>query len=80
MAKGPMFQLLSNNESVFQSGTIELSTVGWKLLGREKIYESCLFTASGDSEVVARYDSMSEAITGHHRLSDEYNLQNRMEG
>ena len=68
-----LFQLISNNGS-----NIELSTVGWKLLDRT-LYESCLFTRDGDSEVVARYNSMSEAIAGHHRLSDKYNLNNRIE-
>ena len=78
MIKGLMFQLVSNNESLFRTHSIELSTVGWKLLDRT-LYESCLFTRDGDSEVVAQYDSMSEAIAGHNRLSDNYNLNNRIE-
>jgi hypothetical protein len=77
MAKGPMFQLVSNNESLFRAHSIELSTVGWNVLDLT-LYESCLFTKDGGSEVVARYDSMSEAIAGHHRLSDKYNLHNRI--
>jgi hypothetical protein len=75
---GPMFQLVSNNASLFREPSIELSTVGWKLLDRT-LYESCLFTKDSHSEVVAQYNSMSEAIAGHHRLSNEYNLNNRTE-
>lgn len=37
-------------------------------------YESCLFTPS-ESQVVARYQTLSEAVEGHTRLAKKYNLR-----
>lgn len=34
-------------------------------------YESCLFYAGGDSDVLARYDTQEEALAGHQRLMRE---------
>lgn len=34
-------------------------------------YESCLFYADGDSDVLARYDTQEEALLGHQRLMRE---------
>jgi hypothetical protein len=70
------FQMISNNGGVFKEPTIELSTVElphvpWIEFGY--MYESCLFS-SGESEVLALYQTRSEAIAGHVELAKKFNL------
>ncbi len=71
------FQMISNNGGVFKEPTIELSTVelphvpGFDL---GYAYESCLFSP-GESEVLARYHTRSEAIAGHVELEKKFNLR-----
>ena len=38
-------------------------------------YESCLFFANGDSDVVCRYATQEEAIAGHEKLEKKYGLK-----
>jgi hypothetical protein len=38
-------------------------------------YESCLFFANGDSNVVARYSTQEEAIAGHVELEKKYGMK-----
>jgi hypothetical protein len=38
-------------------------------------YESCLFFANGESDVVARYKTKEEAIAGHVELEKKYDLK-----
>jgi hypothetical protein len=71
------FQMISNNGGFFKEPTIELSTVElphvpWFDLGYT--YESCLFS-SGESEILALYQTRSEAIAGHVELAKKFNLR-----
>ena len=69
-------RMLSNNGGVFKEATIKLSTVEMPLIpgfNSEYAYESCLFSP-GESEVLARYQSRSEAIAGHVALAKKFNL------
>ena len=68
------FHLVSNNAGWFKKPTIELSTIALHY-GQYNCYESCLFSAN-DSEVLARYDTMSEAVQGHQKLCKKYGLKN----
>lgn len=58
--------------------TVELPTVmfddGTDLYG-DTPYESCIFYANGNSEVLKRYKTQEEAICGHNDLEKKYNLK-----
>ena len=61
-----------------QLSTVELPRVtfedGSDLYG-DRPYESCLFFANGDSDVVARYATQEEALAGHVELEKKYGLK-----
>jgi len=58
--------------------TVELPRVtfedGTELYG-DRPYESCIFFANGDSDVLARYATQEEAIAGHVELEKKYGLK-----
>jgi hypothetical protein len=72
------FQMISHNGGIFKEPTITLSTVELPQLPwsgvKGETYESCLFT-SGESEVLTRYQTRSEAIAGHVELAKKFNLR-----
>ena len=72
------FQMISNNGGIFKEPTIELSTVELPKVPGFDIgkwtYESCLFSPN-ESEVLARYQTRSEAIAGHVKLEKKFNLR-----
>jgi hypothetical protein len=71
------FQLVTTNAGWFRKPTAELCTTEMpKIQGFDLgyAYESCLFVAD-DSEVLARYQFLSEAIAGHKKLCQELNLK-----
>lgn len=51
--------------------TVELNRQMYKLTP----YESCIFFANGDSEVLNRYDSQEEAELAHEELEKKYKLK-----
>ena len=51
--------------------TVELNRELYKL----SPYETCIFFAHGDSDVVERYDSQEEAIAGHEKYEQMYNAK-----
>ena len=61
-----------------QLSTVKLPTVtfndGMDLYG-DTPYESCLFFANGDSDVIARYETQEEALAGHVELEKKYGLK-----
>ena len=70
------FQMISNNGGIFKEPTVGLSTVELpRVPGYDPgySYESCVFGANV-SEVVAVYDSLSDAIAGHTALAQQYKL------
>ena len=74
-----MFQLLSNNAKCFKAPTVELSTVKLPSYARyAPKYESCLFSAD-DSEVLAQYHTLSQAVEGHAKLAIQYGLTNHIQ-
>jgi hypothetical protein len=71
------WQMVSNNAGWLCPASIELSTVEMPRMVKFDLgyrYESCLFT-SKDSEVVARYNTLTDAVEGHERLSKKYGLK-----
>ena len=70
------FQMISHNGDLFNDATVTLSTVEMPRLPGLNVaypYESCLFSP-GDSEVLKRYQSRSEAIAGHVELEKKFKL------
>jgi hypothetical protein len=51
--------------------TVELNPEIYKIYR----YESCLFFANGDSDVVRRYETKEEALVGHEELEKKYGLK-----
>lgn len=69
------FQMISHNGTLFKEGDIVLSTVQMPdMLGLAYKYESCIFVR-GDSEVLGRYGSLSEAVLDHVKLRQQYKLK-----
>ena len=66
----PRFQLISTNAS----STLKLSTVFIDFPGVPKYYESCLF-GHKDSEVLAKYSTLSEAVLGHNEFATQLGLK-----
>ena len=73
------FQLISDDSVWMFPADITLSTVQLPeyTLEFRKIggYESCLFFLNGDSDVVATYDSLTEAVRGHNDLEKKFKLK-----
>lgn len=70
--------LISNNGGTFGTPSIELSTVQMPSALVDSLgytYESCLFVIGVNSEVLARYDSRSEAVQGHNELALKHKLR-----
>lgn len=71
------FQLINSNAGIFRGASLELRTtempsIVWDSLGYR--FEFCLFS-TGDSEVVGRYNNLSDAAQRHFNLSRKYNLE-----
>ena len=73
------WQLCSDDHVWMFPPDVSLSTVELQKLGigyyDEKPYESCIFYANGESEVLARYKTQAEAICGHIELEKKYRLK-----
>lgn len=70
------WQLISDNAGWIRPASVVLSTVEMpKIKGVDfgYRYESCVFRL-GDSEVLARYDTLRDAVRGHHDLTSELGL------
>jgi hypothetical protein len=72
-----MFQMINDNAGFIQDPSLSLSTVQLPSLRPVFKYESCLF-ADGTSDVVGRYNTLSEAVEGHNHLASKYKLSNRV--
>ena len=70
------WQIVSDDHVWFYPPDVSLSTVS--LDGSvyfDKPYESCIFFANGESEVVRRYKTQEEALVGHIELEEKYKLK-----
>ena len=70
------WQIVSDDHVWMYPADVSLSTV--ELDSRiydDTPYESCVFFANGDSEVLARYKTQEEALRGHIELEEKYNLK-----
>ena len=73
------WQIVSDDSVWMFPADVQLSTVELRKLGigyyDEKPYESCIFFANGESDVLARYATQEEAIAGHVELEKKYGLK-----
>ena len=73
------WQIVSDDSVWMFPADTQLSTVELRKLGigyyDDHPYESCLFYANGDSDVVRRYKTQEEAIAGHEDLEKKYGLK-----
>lgn len=70
------WQICSDDHVWMFPAEVSLSTV--ELNGeiyKNAPYESCIFYANGDSDVVTRYVTKEEAIAAHERLEKKYKLK-----
>lgn len=77
------WQIVSDDSVWMFPADIKLSTVelpkliiedGTDLYG-DTPYESCIFFANGNSDVVARYATQEEALAGHIELEKKFGLK-----
>jgi hypothetical protein len=70
------WQICSDDHVWMYPADVSLSTVE---LNREVYedtpYESCIFYANGESEVLKRYKTQEEALCGHIELENKYKLK-----
>ena len=79
MMKKNRWQIVSDDHVWFYPADVSLSTV--ELDGgvyAETPYETCVFFANGESEVVERYASLKAAILGHIKYEEQYKLKRIM--
>ena len=77
MTSRDRWQLVSDDSVWMFPADIQLSTVSLvnTMFYKDTPYESCLFFANGDSDVVCRYATQEEAIAGHIELEKKYKLK-----
>jgi len=71
-----LMQLINDNRGMFRAPTIELRTTempGSLAHLMDYRYESCLFSTNV-SEVLARYNTLSDAVQGHIDLARKHGL------
>ena len=83
MMRRNRWQIVSDDHVWMYPADITLSTVelpklvfddGMSVYG-DTPYESCVFFANGDSEVLKRYKTKEEALRGHIELEEKYKLK-----
>lgn len=70
------WQIVSDDHVWFYPPDVSLSTVELVSVAYQNTpYESCIFFANGESEVVRRYKTQEEALVGHIELEEKYKLK-----
>jgi hypothetical protein len=70
------WQLVSDDHVWFYPPDISLSTVELaSFVYINTPYETCVFYANGDSEVLNRYATQEEAVLGHIKYEQQYKLK-----
>lgn len=76
MTNRKRWQIVSDDSVWMFPADVTLSTVELsRMFYDETPFESCIFFASGDSDVIARYKTKEEAIAGHVELEKKYGLK-----
>jgi hypothetical protein len=70
------WQLVSDDHVWFYPPDISLSTVELVSFAyQDTPYETCVFYANGDSEVLKRYKTQEDAVLGHIEYERKFNLK-----
>ena len=72
------WQIVSDDSVWMFPADTQLSTVEMPKRWLEQFdyqYESCIFYANGESDVIRRYATQEEAIAGHEELEKKYGLK-----
>ena len=70
------WQLVSDDHVWMYPADVSLSTVELdSMVYKDTPYESCIFFANGESEVLARYATQADALLGHIELEKKYKLK-----
>lgn len=76
MKRQKRWQICSDDHVWMYPPDVSLSTVELDLfVYPDEPYESCIFYANGDSNVVKRYKTQEEALLGHIELENKYKLK-----
>ena len=76
MMKRNRWQICSDDHVWFYPPDVSLSTVELdRRIYEDTPYESCIFFANGNSEVLQRYATQEEAVRGHIEYERQYNLK-----
>lgn len=76
MMRKNRWQLVSDDHVWMYPADISLSTVELdSRVYKDTPYETCVFYANGESEVLKRYATKEDAIVGHLEYEREYNLK-----
>jgi hypothetical protein len=70
------WQIVSDDQVWFYPPDVSLSTVELdRVIYPITPYESCIFFANGESDVLNRYQTQEEALAGHVELEKKYGLK-----
>lgn len=70
------WQVVSDDHVWMYPADVSLSTVELdSSVYKDTPYESCIFFANGESEVLKRYTTQEEALLGHIELEEKYKLK-----
>lgn len=76
MIKRDRWQIVSDDSVWMFPADTQLSTVELpRRFYPHNPYESCIFFANGESDVLARYATQEEALAGHVELEKKYGLK-----
>lgn len=70
------WQIVSDDHVWFYPPDVSLSTVELNSsVYKHNPYETCIFYANGESEVLERYETKEDALRGHIEYEQKYNLK-----
>ena len=70
------WQIVSDDHVWFYPADVSLSTVELdSRVYNDTPYETCVFYANGDSQVLERYKTQAEAISGHIEYEQKFKLK-----
>ncbi len=76
MMRKNRWQVVSDDHVWMYPADVSLSTVELDSQAyRDTPYETCIFYANGDSEVLERYTTQADALLGHIKYEQQYKLK-----
>ena len=76
MMRRKRWQIVSDDHVWMYPADVSLSTVELdSSIYKDTPYETCVFYANGDSEVLKRYKTQEDAVLGHIEYERKFNLK-----